>query len=152
MTMPISTEIGVTAPLTASTTASPMTQPKMGIFVPPLTAGIPVSTSIPKSPHPKVRARLDGRFITVQNLSREQPYGMPTSMMANLHNIASTFADHANSFTSYNTHSPSSSSIFDRNAPPTLTIESMISLRQQMDESNHVMVNMHVNTMNWYSF
>jgi hypothetical protein len=148
MTMAISTEMGVTAPLTAS----PTTKPKMRIFVRPLTAGIPVSTSIPMSPHPQVRARLDDEFITMQNLSREQPYGMPTSMMANFHNIVSTFEDHTNSFTSYNTHSPSSSSIFDRNVPPTLTIESMISLRQQMDESNYVMVNMHVNTMNWYSF
>jgi len=78
----------------------------------------------------------------MQNLSREQPYGMPTSMMANLHNNASAFADHANPFTPFNTHRPSSSSIFGRNAPPALTTKSMMSLRQQMDESNHEMVNL----------
>jgi len=63
-------------------------------------------------------------------------------MLASLHNTASTFSDHANPFTPYNVHSHSSSSIFGRNAPPTLTTESMISLRQQMDESNHEMINM----------
>jgi len=84
----------------------------------------------------------------MQDLTREQPYGMLTSMIASLYNNASTFADHANPFTSYNTHSSSSSCIFGRNAPPALTRESMISLRQQMDESNHEMVS----TTNWYSF
>jgi len=67
--------------------------------VPPFTAGIPVSTNIPISPHPQVRARFDERFTTMQSLSREQPYDMSTSMMASLYNNASTFADHANPFT-----------------------------------------------------
>jgi len=78
----------------------------------------------------------------MQNLSREQPYGMPTSMMANVHNSASAFVDQANPFTMHNIHSPSSSSIFGRNTRPTLTTDSMNLLRQQMDESNHEMVNM----------
>jgi hypothetical protein len=86
-------------------------------------------------------------FIVMQNfnmpmINREQPYGMPTSMMASLHNNASTFAYHAIPFTPYNAISPSGSSVFGQNAPPTLIKESMISLRQQMDESNHDMVNM----------
>jgi len=106
MAMPISTDMGVAAPATVSTTDVPMTQPEMGTFEPPFTVGVPVSTSVPISPHPQVRSRLDDRFITMQNLSREQPYGMPTSMMASLHNNASTFADHVNPFTPYNAHNP----------------------------------------------
>jgi len=74
--------------------------------------------------------------------SKEQLYGMPTSMMANKHNSASAFADQANPFTMHNLHSPSSSSIFGRNTLPTLTTDSMNLLRQQMDESNHEMLNL----------
>jgi len=78
----------------------------------------------------------------MHNLSREQPYGMPTSMMANVHNSVSTFADQANLFPIHNVHSPSTSSIFGRNTLPTLTTDSMNLLRQQMDESNHEMVSL----------
>jgi len=124
-----------------------MTQPEMGTFVPPFTTSIHVSGTVHMSPYHQVRARLDDRFIVMQNLTipmttREKPSGMPTLLMASLHNNASTFVDHANPFTPYNANSPSSSSVLSRNAPPTLTTESMISLRQQMDESNHQMVNM----------
>jgi hypothetical protein len=42
----------------------------------------------------------------------------------------------------HNVHSPSSSSIFGRNTLPPLTTDSMNVLRQQMDESNHEMVNL----------
>jgi len=35
MALPVSTEIGVTAPATVSTTTTAMTQSKMGAFVPP---------------------------------------------------------------------------------------------------------------------
>ncbi|KEH40930.1 hypothetical protein MTR_1g037660 [Medicago truncatula] len=119
----------------------------MGAFVPPFTISIPVSTTIHMSLHPQVRAILDDRFIAMQNFimpmtTREQPYGMPTSMIASFHNNASTFADHPIPFTPYNVNSPSGSSVFGQNAPPALTIESMIFLRQQMDESNHDMINM----------
>jgi len=121
MTVLVTTEMGVTAPATFSTTVAAITQPKIGIYVPPFTTSIPVSTAIPMSPHPQVNARLDDRFIAMQTFVREQPYGMPTSMMENLHNNASIFADLANPFTPYNAHSPSSSSVFGRNAPPALT-------------------------------
>jgi hypothetical protein len=84
------------------------------------------------SPHPQVRARLDDKFMAMQNFTREQPYGMLTSMMASLYNNASTFVDHANPFTPYNAHRPLSSSIFGRNAPPALTTKYVISLRQRM--------------------
>jgi hypothetical protein len=62
-------------------------------------------------------------------------------MMANLHNTPA-FTEHANPFTPFNKHSPSSSSVFGRSALPTLTTESMMLFRQQMDESNHEMVNL----------
>ena len=149
--MPVSTKMGVTAPPTVLIYVATMTQAEMRAFVPPFTTGIPVSTAIPVSPHFQVRTRLDDRFIAMQNFTREQPYGMLTFMMASLHNNASTFVDHENPLTPYNAHSPSSLSIFGRNAPLALTPKSRISLRQQMDESNHEMVNMLITT-NWYSF
>jgi len=66
---------------------------------------------------------------------------MPTSMMENLHNNPA-FTEHANPFTPFNTHSPSSSSVFGKNAPPAFTTKSMMLFRKQMDhESNHDMVN-----------
>ena len=139
MAMPISTKTGVTVPSTIPT-SSPMTRPKMGTFVALLTAGIPSTTIVPSSP--LVRPRLDGRNTNMQNLPKEQPYGMPTLMMENVHNNASTIADQANPFTLHNTHSPSSSSIFGGNILPALTTDSMRLLRQQMDESNHEMVNL----------
>jgi len=67
MTMLVSTEMGVTAPTTTAT----MTRPEMRTFVPPFIAGVPVSTSVPTSPHPQVRPRLDDRYVTMQSLSRE---------------------------------------------------------------------------------
>jgi len=62
-------------------------------------------------------------------------------MMKNLHNIPA-FTEHANPFTPFNTHSPSSSSVFGISTLPALTIVSMMLFRQQMDESNHEMVNL----------
>jgi len=105
MVMPVSTEMGVTAPTTTPTVTAQMTQPEMGTFVPPFTAGVHVSTSVPSSPSPQVR--------NTQNFSKDQPYGMPTSMMANLHNNPA-FTEHANPFTLFNPHSPSSSSFWQK--------------------------------------
>jgi hypothetical protein len=82
MAMSVSTEMGVTAP----TVTAQMTQPEMENFVPPFTTGVPVSTIIPTSPNPQVRTRFDDRVVNMQNFSKNQPYGMPTSIMANLHN------------------------------------------------------------------
>jgi len=113
MAMSDSTEMGVTAPTTVPTTTATMTRPEMGTFVPLFTAGELVSTSVPTSPHPQVRPRLDDRYITMQNLSREQPYGMATLIIENLHNNVSASADHVNPFMPFNRHSPSSSSVFD---------------------------------------
>jgi len=100
-----------------------------------------VSTSVPTSPNPQVRIKFDDRFINTQKSSRDQPYGMSTSMMANLHNIPA-FTEHANPFTLFNTHSPWCSSVFWRSALLALTTKSMMLFRKQMDESNHEMVKM----------
>jgi len=140
MAMPGSTDMGVTAPSTNSTSTQ-LTRSEIGTVIPPFTVGIPSTTSMPSTSAPSNRPRLDDRNVNIQNVSREQPYGMPTLMMENVHNSASVFADEENPFTMHNVHSPSSSSIFGRNTLP-LTTTSMNLLRQQMDESNHEMVNL----------
>lgn len=66
---------------------------------------------------------------------------MQTSMMENLHNI-SAFTEKEYPVTPYNTHSPSSSSVFGISSLPTLTTKSMMLFRQQTNESNHKMVNL----------
>ena len=132
MAMSVSTEMGVTAPTTTPTITAQTTRPKMGTCVPPFTACVPVSTSVHTSPNPQVRTRFDDRVINTQNFSREQPYGMPTSMTTNLHNVPA-FTEHANPYMPFNTHNPSSSSVFGRSALPALTTESMMLFRQQMD-------------------
>jgi len=66
MAMPVSTEMGVTA----LTVTAQMAVPKIGTFVPPFTAGVPVSTSVPTSPNPRARIRFDDRVINMQNFSR----------------------------------------------------------------------------------
>jgi len=104
-------------------------------------------TSVHVSPHAQVRARLDERFVAMQNFTmhmttRDQPYGMPASMMAALQSNAPIFGDNVNLFTPYHTNIPSLSSIHGRNTPKTLATNSLMSLRQQMDERNHDMVNM----------
>jgi len=133
MAMPVSKKTRVTAPTTAPITTATMTRPEKENFVPPFTAGVPVSTSVPTSPHPQVRPRLDDRYITMQNLSREQPFGMPTSMMENFHNNVSASADHVNPLTPFNAHSPSSSIVFGRSALPALTTKFMTLFRKQID-------------------
>ena len=55
---------------------------------------------------------------------------MPSSIIANVHNSASAFADQANLFIIHNVHSPLSSSVFGRNTLPTLTTDSMNLTRQ----------------------
>lgn len=87
---------------------------------------------------------------------REQPYGMPTSVMASLHNAASTFSEPRVNITS-----PLQGSgfgvIVGRNNQslglryqtrmPNLTSNSIAVWRQQMDESNHDMVQMLTQTL-----
>jgi len=52
MAMLVLMEMGVIAPTTSLTTAAAVTQPDMKTFVPPFTAGVHVSTSVPASPYP----------------------------------------------------------------------------------------------------
>jgi len=75
MAMPGSTEMGVTAPSTISTSTQ-MTRPEMGAVIPPFTAGVLSTASMPSTSVPSNRPRLDDRNVNVQNISREQSYGM----------------------------------------------------------------------------
>lgn len=82
---------------------------------------------------------------------REQPYGMPTSMMASLHNSASTFV--GPTVTMYSLLQGSGSTVnnlvrttlplgtrFSAQPMPTFTTSFTEVLRQQMGENNHEMV------------
>lgn len=84
---------------------------------------------------------------------REQPYGMPTSMMANLHNTTTVFADLVVSTFSLIQGSGSAVDNMGRINPPpgmgfstqqmpNLTTNSAAILRQQMNESNQEMIHM----------
>lgn len=86
----------------------------------------------------------------------EQPFGMPTAMMANLHNSSSTYADPL-----VNASSPLQGYGFGvnnlgQNQPLGMGLHTQMSnltdnfvavLRQQMDKSNHEMVQMLAQTM-----
>jgi len=124
-----------------------MTQSGVGAFMPPFSTSIPMSTSIHVSSHAQIMSRLDDRFVAMQKFTmsmtkRNEPYGMPTSMIAGLENNASIFGDSVIPFTPYHANIPSPFSIHGQNTPQTLTTNSLMSLRQQMDGSNHDMVNM----------
>jgi len=80
-----------------------------------------MSNNVPTSSYHQVKPRLNDRYVTMQSFPREQPYGMSTSMMANLDNNVYAPIDHVNPFTPFNTYSPSSSSVFGRSSLPTLT-------------------------------
>ena len=75
-----------------------------------------------------------------QGTSRNYPYGMPTSMMQGLQTSASLFTETAPGVFVPNNQIVSGSAT--RNTFPSLTNTALNSLRQQMDESNHDMVNM----------
>ncbi|KAK2428816.1 hypothetical protein QL285_027304 [Trifolium repens] len=75
-----------------------------------------------------------------QGASRNYPYGMPTTMMQGLQTSASLFTE-----TAPGVYVPNNPEIFDsatRNNTPTLTNIPLAAMRQQMDDSNHDMVNM----------
>ncbi|KAK2415615.1 hypothetical protein QL285_038080 [Trifolium repens] len=75
-----------------------------------------------------------------QGSSRNYPYGMPTSMMQGLQTSASLFTESAPGVFVPNNQIVSGSAT--RNGNPSLTNNALNALRQQMDESNHDMVNM----------
>lgn len=84
--------------------------------------------------------------FTLPQVSRDYPYGMPTAMMAGLHSHASMFADNNATIVSllnlYATSSPVINWSNNTTVMHTLTTNSMMFIRKQMDESNHEMVNM----------
>ncbi|KAK2437576.1 hypothetical protein QL285_022449 [Trifolium repens] len=75
-----------------------------------------------------------------QGTSRNYLYGMPTSMMQGLQKSASLFTESAPGVFVPNNQIVSGSAT--RNVNPSLTNAALNALRQQMDESNHDMVNM----------
>ncbi|WJX24020.1 hypothetical protein P8452_13183 [Trifolium repens] len=75
-----------------------------------------------------------------QGSSRNYPYGMPTSMMQGLQTSASLFTESAPGVFVPTNQIVSGSAT--RNGNPSLTNNALNALRQQMDESNHDMVNM----------
>ncbi|KAK2422492.1 hypothetical protein QL285_033024 [Trifolium repens] len=75
-----------------------------------------------------------------QGSSRNYPNGMPTSMMQGLQTGASLFTESAPGIFVPNNQIVSGSAT--RNGNPSLTNNALNALRQQMDESNHDMVNM----------
>lgn len=76
-------------PSTASTTAIPSNTHNGSILSPVRTRGQQVTP--PPVGYSAFRPYVTG--FTKHLNSREQPYGMPTSMMANLHNATSMLAD-----------------------------------------------------------
>jgi len=54
-------------------------------------------------------------------VTREQPYGMPTSMMSSMQTNPSTYAYNVNVYTPYNTQLRSGSSMPGKNALPLTT-------------------------------
>jgi len=69
MDMPGSTDMGVTAPSTVSTSTQ-MTRPEMGTVIPPFTAGVPLTTSMPSSSAPskcKYTERFEGTTVWYAN-------------------------------------------------------------------------------------
>jgi len=82
------------------------------------------------------------RQFTLPMVTMDYPYGMPTTMMAGFQTNASTYATTA--FSPNNTHLTlgSALSILGWNGQPSLTTASLMSLRQQIDESNYDIVNM----------
>lgn len=90
-------------------------------------------------------------FTMIMNV-RKQPYGMPTSMMANLHNSMSTFTDPmATIISPLQWPGPAVNNLGQSTQPPGVGFSAQLPafttnfaelLRQQMDESNHDMVHM----------
>jgi hypothetical protein len=75
-----------------------------------------------------------------QGNNRTYQYSMPTTMMQSLQTNSSLFSETAPGVFVPNNQVASGSAT--RNHMPILTNTSLMSMRQQMDESNHDMVNM----------
>jgi hypothetical protein len=115
-------------------------------------ASVPPPVSFPMTPmytNPLFGNSMESIFpllppFSLPMVTREYPYGMPTRIMAGLFTKASTYANNTTtSFSPYNTHYLASRSALSN---PGRNVQSptnfLLSVRQQMDESNHDMVNM----------
>lgn len=130
-------------------------------LLPGVVVSFPIVTSIlttPSSTHTTIGDPKPSYVLgfTLPMVFRDFPYSMPTAMMAGLHGITSTYVDdNATTMSPLNPYVASESIISNlgritqprgfRFAPPNasaLTTNFMLSIRQQMDESNHEMVNM----------
>ena len=106
----------------------------------------PLGTPPPRA-NPGSRPYIPLGFSTAW-MGREQPYGMPTTEVASLMNVAPTFSEPLVSASSPLQGSGASMANLGRNqilggpsnVIPSLTNASTTILRQQMDESNHDMV------------
>lgn len=120
-----------------------------GTILSPITQSHPVTSR----PIMETEARPFAINFTMPVLGREHPYGMPTSMMGNLQSNPVTIIDSA-----ANMYSPilaSGSAIGNHSQPmppqmgmrfgsqemPTFMMNSVMGMRQQMNESNHDMIN-----------
>jgi hypothetical protein len=74
-----------------------------------------------------------------QGTSRNYPYGMPTTMMQGRQTGSSLFSKTAPGV--FVPNNPGISGSTTRNNMPTLTNTALAAMRQQMDDSNHDMVN-----------
>lgn len=136
-------------PSTASTTIIPSSAQ-----IEPVLSSLVRTHGQPVTPRPvgasSFRPYMTG--FTIPMNGHEQPYGMPTSTMTNLHNSTSTFID---PMTTIILPLQGSGSIVDNlgrsTQPlgvvfsaqlPTFTTNSTAVLRKQMDESNYEMVHM----------
>lgn len=122
---------------------------------------LPQVTSVPVSPWPNATVIGDNKppylpSSTMSLVTMDYPYGMPTAMMTGLHTHSSIFLDNATMIESpFNPYLVSGSTISNtgRNGQPrggfryvphimpTFTTDSVETMRQQMDESNHKMIN-----------
>lgn len=136
-------------PSTVSTTTIPSSAQSGPVLSSPMrTQGKPVT---PRPVGPNSFRSYVTRF-TMPMSGREQPYGMPTSTMENLHNSTSTFTYPMATIISPLQESGSAVNNLGRSTQtpgmgfstqlPTFTTNYVAVLRQQMDESNHDMVHM----------
>lgn len=141
-------------PSSASTTAIPSMTVALSTL-PDWTVLSPIPQSHPVTPRPIMVIEVKP-FITssiMPMMGHDQPDGMPTSMMENLQTHPVTFAD--NITNTYSSIFASGSAIgnHSRTMPPymgmrygsqamlTFMTNSVMEMRQQMDESNHDMIN-----------
>lgn len=130
-------------------------------LMPGVVVTLPSVTSVPISPRPTIIIMGDYNPLYIPSfiiplVTMDYRYGMPTSMMAGLDNHASMFAyNDATIASPLNPYLASGSSISNHGhigqprggfiyafpIVPTLTTHSLATMRTQLDESNHEMMN-----------